>query len=446
MLPPGAAPPGLRVAILLPLSGSNAGLGQAMLRAARLALAAPGSPGLDARDTRGTADGAAEAARAALGAGDALILGPLTNTETAAVAPLAAASGVAVLAFTSDAAQARPGVWVLGITAQQQVDRLVQAAREDGRSRFAAVLPEGPFGQALGEAFARDTAEGGTPGPIRHAMGFTATSAALRQVSGYAARRSAAQAQRRAAQPGGTDANRAVTDPVSGGAMGGMTGAAPDPALGGAFGGAAGGVTDKPAEPPPPVDALLLGTGGGVLRDLPTVLALYDLKLPTVRLLGPALWAQDAARLGALAGAWYVAPDPALRARFVARYAASARAGTEAGAPADGTDATSPAGAPAPAAAQAAPSASPPAGPPPALADIAYDAAAVARVLAAQGYGPVALQRPEGFAGTDGVFALLPGGAVRRDLAVFQIDADGGSHIVAGGGSPAPAAAGPPGT
>ena len=158
-----------RVAILLPLSGGNAVLGQAMLRAARLALASPGSPGLDARDTLGTPEGAAEAARLSLAAGDALILGPLTNTETAAVAPIAASAGVAVLAFTSDSAQARPGVWVMGITAEQQVGRLVAAARGDGRSRFAAVLPEGAFGQALGDALARDTADGGAPAQVRRA-------------------------------------------------------------------------------------------------------------------------------------------------------------------------------------------------------------------------------------------------------------------------------------
>lgn len=412
----GAAPPGLRVAILLPLSGSNAALGQAMLRAARLALASPGSPALDVRDTRGTAQGAADAARESLSSGDALILGPLTNTETAAVAPLAAAAGVAVLAFTSDAAQARPGVWVLGITAQQQVDRLVAAAREEGRSRFAAVLPDGAFGQALGDAFARDTAEGGTPGQVRRATGFSATSAALKQVSNYAARRSAAQAQRKAAESQGSaaesagDATRTGTDQATDPAP------APEPA----------------AEPtPPPLDALLLGTGGTTLRDLPTVLALYDLKLPSVRLLGPALWAQDASRLGGLAGAWYVAPDPALRARFVQAYAASAQAGAQAVTPAGVLPDVGAAPADAQAAAIPGPRPAAASAPPPALADIAYDAAAIARVLAAQGYGPAALQRPEGFAGTDGVFALLPGGAVRRDLAVFQIDAGGGAHIVA---------------
>ncbi len=384
------APAGQRVAILLPLSGGNAALGQAMLRAARLALAAPGSPGLDARDTGGTPEGAAEAARLSLAAGDSLILGPLTNSETAAVAPVAAAAGVAVLAFTSDGAQARPGVWVLGITAEQQVGRLVAAARADGRSRFAAVLPEGAFGQALGDALVRDTADGGAPATVKRASGFAATNAALKQVSGYAERRGAAQAQLKAARESGdADARRDAAAAVA-----------------------------APAAPPP-VDALLLGTGAGPLRDLASVLAFYDLAPPAVRLLGPTLWAHDAPQLGALAGAWYVAPDPALRARFAAAYAAAPAAGA-------GVAGASPAGV----------AASAPAGPPPALADIAYDAAAVARVLAAQGYGPVALQRADGFAGTDGVFTLLPGGVVRRDLAVFQIDAGGGSHIVSGAGRP----------
>ena len=424
MLPADAAPapPGLKVAILLPLSGSNAGLGQAMLRAARLALASPGSPGLDARDTHGTPDGAAEAARQSLAAGDSLILGPLTNSETAAVAPVAQAAGVAVLAFTSDGAQARPGVWVMGITAEQQVGRLVAAARGEGRTRFAAVLPEGPFGQALGDALVRDTQDGGAPATVRRASGFAGTNAALKQVSGYAARRGAAQAQLKAARESGdADAKRDAAAAVA-----------------------------APAAPPP-VDALLLGAGAGGLRDLGSVLAFYDLAPPAVRLLGPALWAHDAPQLGALAGAWYVAPDPALRARFVAQYVA---AGKEAPAAAAGVapGVAGATGAPAPDAgapgggvqgggvqgggAQGAAPGVVAAGPPPALADIAYDTAAVARVLAAQGYGPVALQRAEGFAGTDGVFALLPGGVVRRDLAVFQIDAGGGSHVVSAAGAP----------
>ncbi len=116
-------PAGHRVAILLPLSGARADIGQALLHGAQLALDAPGAPPLDVKDTGGTPDGAAAAAQAAIADGAGLILGPLTSAETAAVAPVARAANVAVLAFTNDPSQAQPGVWTLGITPGQQVRR-----------------------------------------------------------------------------------------------------------------------------------------------------------------------------------------------------------------------------------------------------------------------------------------------------------------------------------
>ena len=53
-------PAGQRVAILLPLSGARADIGQNMLRAAQLALDGPSAPPLDAKDTGGTPQGAAK--------------------------------------------------------------------------------------------------------------------------------------------------------------------------------------------------------------------------------------------------------------------------------------------------------------------------------------------------------------------------------------------------
>ncbi|MGA9016279.1 MAG: hypothetical protein WB509_27595, partial [Acetobacteraceae bacterium] len=47
----GGGPTGQTVAILLPLSGARADLGQSMLHAAQLALDGSGAPPLDAKDT-----------------------------------------------------------------------------------------------------------------------------------------------------------------------------------------------------------------------------------------------------------------------------------------------------------------------------------------------------------------------------------------------------------
>ncbi|HVH81439.1 MAG TPA: ABC transporter substrate-binding protein, partial [Stellaceae bacterium] len=82
VLPPGGEG-GVKIALLLPLSGPNAELGKAMLEAAQLALFTTGSDKLTLipRDTNGTADGAANAAKAVIADGAKLILGPLIADE-----------------------------------------------------------------------------------------------------------------------------------------------------------------------------------------------------------------------------------------------------------------------------------------------------------------------------------------------------------------------------
>lgn len=375
-----AAPTGLRVAILAPLSGPNAALGQALVRAAQLALEAPGSPALDVQDTQGTAAGAAAAASAAIAAGAGLILGPLTAAETAGAAAPASAANVGLLAFTTDVSQQRPLVWVLGLTPAQQVRRLVAAAAAQGHGRFAALLPTGDYGAALGAALAQTTSLAGLPRPdIRQAEGgVQQLSSAVRDISGYAGRRGPLEAQIRAARARQTPEGRKEAAELS----------------------------RKPI-PPPPFDALLLGDTGERLASLASLLPYYDIDAPAVRIMGPALWANPAARGGVeLFGAWYAAPDPAARGAFDQQYSAKF------GAPAPG------------------------------IADIANDAASIARVVAQDGgFSAASLTRPGGFAGVNGLLTLQPDGSVRRGLALFEIQR-GGPRMI----EPAPDQLGGPGT
>ena len=364
---PAAPEAGRRVAILLPLTGANAEVGQSMLRAAQLVLDGPEAPTLDPRDTGGTPDGAAVAARGALEAGAGLILGPLTNNETSAVAAVARAAGVPVLAFTSDAARAQQGVWTLGITPGQQARRLVQAVQADNKTRLAAVVPQNPFGEALATGFAGAATAAGLPEPqvVRYSNGFTGLNAALKDVSDYNARRGAIEEQQRLARArGDADGRREAAE------------------LG------------KQDVPPPTVDALLLGAAGDQLGQAVPLLSFYDIGPSQVRILGPAIWAREAPRLAALSGAWYAAPDPSQRAPFERDYAAKYNA------------------------------------PPRDLASLAFDAAGIARAVADRSGFPLnSLMRPEGFMGADGPLALQPDGSVRRGLAVFEIGA-GGSRVV----------------
>ncbi len=363
-LPGAPAPAGRGVAILAPLTGPNAERGAALVRAAQLALADPGSPKLDVRDTLGTPAGAAAAAQAAIAAGAGMIIGPLTAGETAAAAGPARAAGIPVLAFTSDPAQAQPGVWVLGITPAQQVGRLVGVMAAQGKTRIAALLPRNDFGNAMGTALAAATASAGLPAPdIRSYQGGMASlNGAVRDISDYASRRGPLEAQIKAARDQhDADGRQRAAD------------------------------LSRQGVSAPPFDALLLAETGDTLNTLASLLPYYDIDPPAVRVLGPALWASPAARGGAaLDGAYYAAPDPASRAAFDGKYTAAAAAAA------------------------------------PGLADFAYDAASIARVLAKQdGYSAAALCQPEGYAGVDGVLQLQPDGRVRRGLAMFELQRGG---------------------
>jgi branched-chain amino acid transport system substrate-binding protein len=354
------------LAILLPLTGPNAGLGRDMLKAAQLALGTDG-PQLDVRDTAGTPGGAAEAARAAVTAHDTIIIGPLTASETAAAA--GAAQGTPVLAFTSDRQQARPGVWTLGITPEQQVERLMHALKDHGKTRLTAVLPDNAFGNALANGLSMTNGVLPLPADIhRYVTGRPASlTEALRDATGYADRRGSIEARVKAARELGDETGEEQAKAIS-------------------------------AEPipPPNFDSLLLAEGGPLLQTTAAALGpTYDIRPSEVQIVGPATWAREAASLRGLDGAWYAAPDPVAREDFVRAY--TARYGAS----------------------------------PPAYADLAYDAARLARNAVLD---PSILLRPQGFAGVDGPFALLPDGHLRRGLAVFAI-APGGPRIV----DPAPA-------
>jgi branched-chain amino acid transport system substrate-binding protein len=342
----GAATP-RPVALLASLSGPRAALGQALANAAKLALDAPGAPPLDVLDTAGTADGAADAARAAVAAGAVLIIGPLTAAETAGAAPVAQAASVPVLAFTNDSSQARPGVWTLGITPAQQVRRLVGAETDQQKTRFAALLPRGDFGNAMGSALTQTLSAAGLAPP---------------------------QIQTYDTDPTSMDAAmKALADPT--------LRAGPPAVQPGADASAA------PPLAPPPFDALLLADTRAGLTKIGALLNTYQVGPPSVRIMGPILWSVATERGTApLDGAWYAAPEAGRRSGFDAQY--EARYGS----------------------------------PAPSITDFAFDAALLARALSANGGITImSLTRADGFAGVDGVFALLPDGRVRRGLALFEI-------------------------
>src|SRR5260221_14201587 len=133
----------IRIALLLPLSGRSAALGQAMQQAAELALFDTGKElALAAYDSGDSPDQAAQAYRKARTEGVAVVLGPLFGPSAKALGPAVKDGGANVIAFSNDEQAAQPGGWIMGIAPPPQVRRVVDHALSTGIKRFAAFAPQ----------------------------------------------------------------------------------------------------------------------------------------------------------------------------------------------------------------------------------------------------------------------------------------------------------------
>lgn len=159
---PGPVRPGLpeedtarhRVALLVPLSGTNAGVGRSLANATQLAIL--DTKAADVRiTTYDTATGAAAAAQRALADGNKLILGPLLAEDARAVAPIARRANVPVLSFSNDASVAGNGTYLMGYAPAQSIERVVDHARRSGVTEFAGLMPTGLYGERASTAFLR---------------------------------------------------------------------------------------------------------------------------------------------------------------------------------------------------------------------------------------------------------------------------------------------------
>jgi ABC-type branched-subunit amino acid transport system substrate-binding protein len=256
----------VRIALLLPLSGSAAPIGQAMQQAAEMALFDTGAKelALAAYDSGESAETATEAYRKARTDGVALVLGPLFGTSAKALAPLVNQGGANVVSFSNDESVAQRGVWIMGIAAPPQVRRVVDYSVDAGIKRFAAFAPQTSYGEQMVRTLETHVAiRGGTMAGVEFYDPNSAdlTTAAKRLASGLKG-----------------DGKLAVLVPVA------------PPRLSAALSAlAAAGIDNKSAQ--------FIGTG---VWDVPNV-------------------GSDAMARGA----WYAAPDPAKRADFERRFIAT---------------------------------------------------------------------------------------------------------------------------
>ncbi len=178
-----------RVALLVPMSGTTAEVGQSLANATTMALLDTNAENLRIT-TYDTSRGAAAAARQAIADGNRLILGPLLADNVPAVQAAARPADVPSIAFSNDATVASADVFVLGHIPEQSIRRSIQYARENGSNSFGALLPEGDYGQRSYNALQNSLRDygGSLVGFERYARGNTSIVGAaqrLRTRGGY---------------------------------------------------------------------------------------------------------------------------------------------------------------------------------------------------------------------------------------------------------------------
>ena len=260
------------IAILLPLTDSNPrrrALAAAMENAARLAMAdvGPDAPRLAAYDTAGEQGSAAEAARLAVSDGAELLLGPLLGSSAREIQPIAREHGINVITFSTDAAAAGNGVYLIGSLPSAEFRRILRfAAVERGYRTLAAILPSNSYGAAARSALQRVAMETGSEiaSIVTYDANFeSAQKAALDFADLYQSRA---------------------------------------------------GLGGRPV-------AVLVPESGSLLATVAAFLSQRGLLDGRVQLLGTGVWDSEATlREDALQGGWFAAPDPRRRAGFSGRY------------------------------------------------------------------------------------------------------------------------------
>ena len=152
-----------RIALLVPMTGTNAAVGQSIANATTMALLDTGADNLRIT-TYDTAGGARDAARRAVAEGNKLILGPLLAGDVAQARAEARPVNVPLITFSNDTSVAAADVFVMGQAPEQSVERSIAYARTKGSARFAALVPEGEYGERA--AAAMRTAVAATGGTL----------------------------------------------------------------------------------------------------------------------------------------------------------------------------------------------------------------------------------------------------------------------------------------
>lgn len=180
-----------RIALLVPMTGQNAAVGQSISNAATMALLDTNAANLRVT-TYDTAANPGQAAQRAVADGNQLILGPLLSEDIQPVLAHSRPAKVPLISFSNDETAASRDAYIMGNLPSQSVERSVSYAAGRGVKTFAALVPRGEYGQRASDALMAATRKAGATVQAMEAYDRSNASVAaaarkLRERGGYGA-------------------------------------------------------------------------------------------------------------------------------------------------------------------------------------------------------------------------------------------------------------------
>jgi len=165
------ATPSIKIALLVPLSGESAAVGNAMFDAATLALydsyltvpsdqirtqitIIPKDTGINITETK-------RATEKAIEQGAVFVIGPLFSQSVTAIKPLLQEKNIAMLSFSNNKAVASPDNYTFGFLPEQQVERIAEYAYLNKLQRVALLAPNDAYGEKVRDTLSESYAKKG---------------------------------------------------------------------------------------------------------------------------------------------------------------------------------------------------------------------------------------------------------------------------------------------
>ena len=378
----------IRIGLLLPFESVNDYVNEVatdLFNAAQLAVFDVNRPEITliVKTTNGTKKGAVRAARAALNEGAQIIIGPVFADSVRAVTPIAKSANIPLIAFSNDRSVAHKGVWLIGFLPEQNLERIIETARLEGKERFAALIPETLYGQRIAAALETTVTRYG--GELVQVEYYQEEAQSMfdpvQKLAQYDDRKLAKEEEMARLTE---EARLLLPNTEEEEFEKALAEKAPE------LFAQIQELERRETFGELPFDAVILPEGGVKLRSLAPLLPYFDVDPREVKFLGTGLW--DDPQLGQeppLVGGWYAAPDPggwkAFSGRYKKVYGQKPRR----------------------------------------IASLAYDAVSLTAALSTinpdNPFNDTAMTNADGFLGIDGIFRLNEDGLNERGLAVLEV-------------------------